>query len=802
MSTVVSLSGDADLSSDSHASLLDALTGAVHSDHLRDAGLLGEVDNVGVLLNALASLSEGISVFDANKCLLAYNERYKELFDYPDELLKPGTPLRNFIYFNALRGEYGEGDTNILADKILETAAICSESRYMRHRPDGRVIAVEGRPMRDGGFVTLFTEVTEQYKAEQALRCSEARMRRQTAALHKISMAPPVLEGDVRAALAVIGRIVSETLDLTRLAIWLGEEETPDVLKCWHQINRGQGFFPEDTVIWREDSYGYLDALAQEGLLAFPCETPHVPPRFYCFAPHETDLALIDPTKLEGLDVAIRISGQMRGVIALEKRRVFAQTPGHEAHLAAMSSSWHLDEENFAEAVGQLIAMLLVARDRQKTELFAEKLSNTDSLTGLSNRNRFLDHLEQALMRSQRDSVQGALLMVDLDNFKDVNDMISHEAGDELLRVAAGRIQSCVRQSDIVARLGGDEYGILLHKITNIDDVVLLAERIQKSLEALIDIQGMAIESSGSIGISIFPDDGQDVGMIQQHAEMAMYQAKEAGQGNLRFFSPEIGVKIRQRSDLRRELRSALEEQQLRLYFQPKIDMQSGIITGAEALLRWEHPTRGLVPPDEFIPLAEQSGLIIPIGIWVLREACRQTRIWHEKGHHPFQMAVNLSSMQFRRGDIVETVQKALEDHALTPESLQLEITESVLLHDDAQVFDRVTELGNLGMDIALDDFGTGYSSLSYLKRFNVDVVKIDKSFVADLGHGRDDAPIIRAVVALARSLNIRVVAEGIETASQESFLRALGCDSGQGFLYSRPLSARDFEKLLEQRVK
>jgi diguanylate cyclase (GGDEF)-like protein/PAS domain S-box-containing protein len=451
----------------------------------------------------------------------------------------------------------------------------------------------------------------------------------------------------------------------------------------------------------------------------------------------------------------------------------------------------------------EIIGVVGISRDITDRKLAEDRIhfmANHDALTGLPNRALLEDRLSQAILHARRYDRRVTVLFVDFDNFKLVNDSLGHGAGDELLKTIAKRMVNCVRATDTVVRLGGDEFVVVLFdQPKNADAISKAVQKIQAAIGEPVRLEGHDLRVTSSIGIANYPDDGVDADTLMANADAAMYRAKEVGRDNFQFYTPELNAKVQGKFLLQEELGNAVARSEFLLHYQPQVDLRSGRVFAVEALARWNHPRLGVVPPMEFIPMAEETGLIAPIGDWVLREACRQNKAWQDVGLPPIAVSVNVSARQFKEKNLIDRVVGALKDSGLEARYLELELTESLIMQDIKLAVATMKDLQGLGVRLSIDDFGTGYSSLVALKTFPVTRLKIDKSFIDGLLADENDRSVASAIISLGQKLNLRVIAEGVETEAQAAFLRNVNCDEMQGYLFSRPLPAQGIEDLLSR---
>jgi diguanylate cyclase (GGDEF)-like protein/PAS domain S-box-containing protein len=513
--------------------------------------------------------------------------------------------------------------------------------------------------------------------------------------------------------------------------------------------------------------------------------------------PLEEVFRIIDGTTREVVTNPMALSIRENKTVALTPNCILVRRDGVEAAIEDSAAPIH-DRRGLVTGAVMVFHDVSMAR---ALSLRMSYLAQHDSLTDLPNRILLNDRLTNAMALARRHGKKLSVLFLDLDRFKHINDSLGHAMGDRLLQSVAQRLVACVRSSDTVSRQGGDEFVILLAEVTHPQHAALTADKILQALRAPHRIEQHELHIAASIGIVTYPDDGTDADTLLKNADFAMYQAKDSGRDTYQFFEADMNVRSLERRSLENALRQALERQEFALQYQPKMNLETGAIIGVEALIRWNHPERGLVPPVQFIPIAEECGFIVPIGRWVLGEACRQARAWRDAGLPQLGIAVNVSAVELRAREFVNGVRAILTETGLDPRCLELELTETFLMQDSRSTAVVLHALKALGVRLALDDFGTGYSSLSYLKRFPIDTVKIDQSFVRDLTTDADDASIVCAVISMGKSLHMRVVAEGVETPEQLEFLRGQICPEGQGYYFSHPVAADEFAQLLERSV-
>jgi diguanylate cyclase (GGDEF)-like protein/PAS domain S-box-containing protein len=792
---------------------------------------------------ALNNISQGLVMFDVDTRLVLCNRRYLELYHLSADAVKPGLTLRGLLALRKATGTFMRDPEPYIAE--LQTALATGKPvTFAPELADGRTISIENHPLADGRWVSTHEDITERRLAEQQLR--EQKLQLDTA-LNNMSQGLNMFDASGRLVVCneryllmyglssevvkpgctveelVHARIISGTFFAADPQRYIGEllesmrkreaasttMELPDgriIAVVSRATPDGGGWVVthEDiterrrTEMERDRSQALADLVIE-----------NVPSTIVLKDAKSLRYVLINRAGEDYFGVPRK---DMIGKLANE---VFPQKEAdtiaqHDHEILRTGEQQFYDERPLAtpsgdiriamttrmpirDAHGETQFLLTVMEDRtnrKHAEAQIERLVHHDLLTSLPNRAAFTACIDSTIETAAKDGHSFALMCLDLDRFKEVNDVYGHVVGDELLRQLSKRLQAAVGGA-FLARLGGDEFVVIATDGEQPAAAEAMAERLVAAVGESTVVNGHSMNISVSVGIAIFPVDGADAGTLVSHADAALYRTKAQGRGKFRFFEADMDQRLRERRVLQQELRSAMERGELILYYQPQARINGDII-GFEALVRWQHPQRGLIPPSTFIPLAEESGFIVPMGEWIMREACRQAASWP----HPLQIAVNLSPVQFRHGDLPGLVHSVLLETGLPPSRLELEITEGVLIDDFSRAVSILRRLKALGARIAMDDFGTGYSSLSYLQAFPFDKIKIDKSFISNLGRNIQSATIVRAVIGIARSLELPVLAEGVETKEQLAFLAKESCDEVQGYLIGRPLPIDNYATL------
>ena len=791
------------------------------------------------ILNAMIEhFPSAISVTDSDLRLIKHNQQFRRILDFPETLLDGPTPLEDYIRFNARRGEYGPVDVEAYVAEALVRARSAKAHCFERVRPDGTVLEIKGSPLPDGGFISSYTDITARKNDEaRIMRLLEeqrlifdnahvgivwVRQRRIISCNQRLAEMflyddPGQLEGgltrpfyDSDAQYEKIGNEMYADLESKGAAQSEYEMSRRDGSPVWimltgRPLDRGN---VTEGSIWV-----YTDVTTkhqQEAEL-------HLAERVFA---HSSEALMI--TDRSG--VIVNINRAFTQITGYERDEVLGQTPRilksgrHDpAFYAAMWAAvvergvWEgevwdrrrngqvypkwLSITVVRDAVGEVINYIGCFSDITERKAAQERiqyLAHHDPLTSLPNRVLLRERFNQIMAQARRSGRSIAFMFLDLDHFKRINDSLGHRVGDNLLIAVVKRLRSCLRECDTLSRLGGDEFILILGDIEGREIAARIAEKVIASLAQPFQIGEHTLNTSASLGIVIGPQDGDDFDLLMQKADTAMYASKEQARGTYSFFLPQMDEQAKRRMNLANSLRRALGGNEFNLVYQPQIYADSGRVFGAEALLRWNPQGGPAVSPVEFIPVAEEIGLILPLGEWVINQACEQARRWRDAGLD-CRIAVNVSGVQIYRADLVDAVQRAARQAGISPELIQIELTESTLIDDSILVQDVIGALKGIGATVAIDDFGTGYSSLAYLKRFRVDKLKIDRSFIADACVNEESAAMSRAVISIAQSLNMRAIAEGVETAEQLDFIRRAGCNEIQGYYYSRPLAPADF---------
>ena len=819
-----------------------------HRGHFSVA--LAAEDQLAVFKAMIDHLPVGIAVFDQSFSLLAINRLLVDWLAFPLSMFDIKMPtLEEMTLFNAMCGEYGEGDSHLQTKERMALARQSLGHRFQRTRPNGRVYEIIGAPMFNGGFVSIYTDVTENGKIESSLHQQATYL---SSVLDHLPQGISVFDENLR-----LKCWNSTFLDVLDLPPESACADAPFENLLMYPARRGEygPGDPEQQVAQRRamalqflphrfertrpngrthliegrpmirDAHivgfvtSYTDITEQKTIQlelrrqseVFQALVDNIPGGVTLFDSNQFLLAhnkeyarLLDfpPELFEGRPTLERFfrfnfarreygdEGGNSGNTEVQVQQLLVRARQGQAHhfKRTRPNGTVLDIRGLPLADGSFVTIYTDVTEQDRAAEAIERLAHRDTLTGLANRYTLEARLDQLVADARRHNRCLAVIFLDMDNFKSVNDTLGHGIGDQFLRQVAQRLTASVRENDIVARLGGDEFVIVLTEVFGTQEATAIASKIIHALNQPITLGSHTLSPSASIGICFYPQDGRDRGALMQSADIAMYHAKSAGKGVYHLFDAAMMAAATNRSELERALREAITRQEFVLHYQPQIHASTQRPIGVEALIRWQKPSGELVPPNEFIPLAEELGLINDIGAWALRTACQTLALWRQRGIDAISMAVNLSAIQLRNAHLPGTIADALRESGLSGNSLALEITESVAMHDPHASIERLSLIRDLGVRIAIDDFGTGYSSLAYLKRLPLDYLKLDRAFVQDLEIDSNDAAICTATIGLAHNLGLSVVAEGVETVAQSRYLADLGCDFFQGFLYSRAL--------------
>lgn len=787
----------------------------------------------------------GITLIDEELRVTRYNEQFRRLVGLPDEIFAGGTPnLQTMLRTVADRGELGTGDSEAEYAAAMERINQRLPYSFERQRADGTVLEIQRSPLPDGGFVTSYTDITERKRimARMASLLDEQRLIFDNAHVGIALIRNRIILNCNRRVAEIFGFARPEQLFGKNIGAifpshedWLAEGEAAyrELLErgqCDREIHHRR---QDGEFIWCETSGRPLDPEVPEDGSIWVYTDISERKR------HEAELHLADTVFANTLEalmitdksgVIVRVNHAFTEITGYGPEEVIGQTPRimksgrHGAEFYSRmwrtvleQGSWEgevWDRRKNGEVYPKWLT-ITTTRDgqgevknfvgcfsdislRKATEERIQYLAHHDPLTGLPNQLLLRDRFGQMRDLHKRSGKRMAFIYLDLDHFKRINDSLGHPVGDGLLIATVGRLRTCLRDSDTLSRQGGDEFILLLGEVEGPEAVARIVDKIQASLTNPFEIDAHSLTTSASLGIALSPDDGIDFDILMQKADTAMYHAKESGRQTFSFFSDEMNQRATHRLNLTNRLRRAIERQELSLCYQPQVYADSRHIYGGEALLRWNLEDGSSISPSEFIPLAEESGLIVPIGEWVLAQACQQARRWRDGGND-WKIAVNVSGIQVFRTDLVDLVRRHTRDAGISPQQIEVELTESTLMEDSDTLREVIADLKAIGCSVAIDDFGTGYSSLSYLTRFSVDKLKIDRSFIADMNReGAGDA-LSQAVIGIARSLKLRAIAEGVETLEQLDSVQRYGCNEIQGNYFSRPLAAVAFENFARE---
>jgi diguanylate cyclase (GGDEF)-like protein/PAS domain S-box-containing protein len=805
---------------------------------------------------ALNNMSHGLNLFDASGRLVVCNQRYLQMYGVSAEVMKPGCTVSEMVEARFISGSFIADDPQRYATELMKAMRRRESINTIHKLPDGRTIAVSSQPTPDdGGWVVTHEDITERQQFLEARELSEKIVNEQKvqldAALNNMNHGLCMFDCDGRIVLfnhryvemigetaeflqgrslldlckhrkktgAFLGdpdEFVSRVMDSARAGKMAAKEMARAdgvAIRVVDQPMKGGGWVATFQDITeqrrteqdRDRNRAFLDLIID-----------HVPSAILVKSATDRKYVLVNRAAENFWHVSREdmIGKTARDVFSEQEARTLEVRENNllqvgkplfdERDVPLPSGgvrsifSRRLTINDEYNAPQYLLAVVDDVTERKAAEAKIALLAHYDPLTNLPNRTLFREQLEKELSFVRR-GAKLAVLYLDLDHFKNINDTLGHPCGDELLRSVAQRLRSCLRASDLIARLGGDEFAIVQTQLQDPTEAAVLAQRLREAVtEAAYDLHGHQTTTDLSIGIALAPGDGTEMDDLVKHADLALYGAKAEGRANYRYYEPEMNARMKQRRGLEVDLRSALANAEFELHYQPLINLQTGAVTGCEALIRWNHPKRGMISPLDFIPVAEETGLISAIGDWVLRRACVEAMNWPDH----IRIAVNVSPIQFRNPALALTVVSALAASGLPAHRLELEVTESVLMQNNDATLATLHQIRDLGVRISMDDFGTGYSSLSYLRSFPFDKIKIDRSFISDLSNGDDAVAIVHAILNLANSLKMTTTAEGVETADQQRLLRATGCNEMQGYLFSRPRPAAEIAELLRAPVQ
>jgi diguanylate cyclase (GGDEF)-like protein/PAS domain S-box-containing protein len=812
-----------------------------------------------LLRDTLGSISQGIFVLDAQMRVISFNARACELLDLPADFLSHQPTLKEVNQQQFQRGDFGSNAERVESHArsyVLSNGAAPTPPQYLRVTPAGRTLEIKTQLLPEGGMVRTFTDVSDYVQVQQ----DSERQDKLLAAMQSLAqvggwevdiLADQVFwsEGTYRifetspeeyapgTAMGTAERFfMPESMAQIRASYFdqSPQSATHDLeleaitakgQRIWiHSVGTSRwqdGQLLSRTSVLQnitESKLARAALLDSENVWKLALESTgdgvwdwHIPSGVEHYSKRLIEMYGFTESEIASTSMELdqRTHPEDRAQMDLDRDAHFnGLTPTyfneHRIHCKDDSWKWVLSRGMVIsrDATGRPLRMIGTHTDiteRKNSEALIRQQAFFDTLTGLPNRRMLRDRLEQEIKHCKRDVHQLAILFIDLDHFKEVNDTLGHDSGDQLLIEAGRRIRACVRDADTVARMGGDEFTVILTDIANTNHLEPLLQKILRAMDALFQIGEEQVFVSASIGITLYPLDATDIEDLYKNADQALYVAKGEGRNRFSFFTPALQEAAQTRVRLASDLRTALSENQFRVLYQPIVELKTGAIFKAEALIRWQHPKRGLVSPAAFIPIAESSGLIVDIGEWVFQQAAAQVQTWRQTLHPEFQISVNRSPVQFRHDDSGQA-SWGMQMHAmgLPGEALVVEITEGLLLDTSEIVGEQLLALGDAGIKVSLDDFGTGYSSLAYLQKFDIDFIKIDQSFVRHLIPESTDLALCKAIIVMAHALGMQVIAEGVETAQQRDLLNDAGCDFGQGYLFARPINATEFETLVK----